>query len=134
MKNCYHRSYCSAFSITPILLFHFIMGQIVIIVVKNRLLDLRSATNDKLKYRIWGNMFVTNQMQNTFLSCYRFNVFPSTLRILFRKTDLLLLGYTTLRRIPFLNISTEKKASRIWLWELFMGIIQQYLHLQLPPG
>ena len=36
--------------------------------VKNKQLDCRSVTSDEVKYRMRGNMFVTNQMRITFLT------------------------------------------------------------------
>ena len=56
--------------------------------IKYRQLDWRSVTNDKVKYRMRGDIFVTNQMRITFLACYNFNIFQATLRLPFRKVDL----------------------------------------------
>ena len=69
-----------------------------------RQLDSRSVTNDGVKYRMWGNMFITNQMQISFLSCFHLKVFQTTVRMSFRDADVRLLREIMFRGILILNI------------------------------
>ena len=93
-------------------------NKIPITTVEKRHLGWRSLTNDEVKYRMRGNMFVTNQLQITFLSCYHFNVFQATLRISFKKISAWAHGYIIFRRILGLNISVETYTNRIYLARL----------------
>ena len=83
----------------------------------------RPVAKDKVKYRMRGDMFVTNQMWITFLSYCHFNVFQLTLKMSFSKIDVWSPGYTIFRRILVPNILIERLASRICLARLQGSLI-----------